>query len=91
MFAEGGRSPVEPDAKAAVKQKEILNLQAVRSFVPHVSVQQGAQCSARHPVLFGRAAVRCPVCVSWWGGAGGGRGLPALHAVFPRCSHQRAP
>lgn len=42
MFAEGGCSRVELDAKAAIKQKEILNLQAVRSFVSHVSLQRGA-------------------------------------------------
>lgn len=42
MFAEGGCSSVELDAKAAIKQKEILNLQAVRPFVLHVPLQRGA-------------------------------------------------
>lgn len=41
MFVEGGCIQVRLDAKAVVKQKEILNLQAVKSFVQLVSFHQG--------------------------------------------------
>lgn len=38
MFAEGGCIHVELDAKAVVKQKEILNLRAVKPFVQRLSL-----------------------------------------------------
>lgn len=41
MFVEGGCIHVWLDAKAVVKQKEILNLQADKSFVHLVSFHQG--------------------------------------------------
>lgn len=41
MFVEGGCIHVRLDAKAVVKQKEILNLQAVKSFAQLVPFHQG--------------------------------------------------
>lgn len=38
MFVEGGCAHVWLDAKAAIKQKEILNLQAVKSLIQFVSL-----------------------------------------------------
>lgn len=41
MFVEGGCIHVWLDAKAIIKQKEILNLQAVKSFIQLVSFRRG--------------------------------------------------
>jgi len=41
MFVEGGCISVQLDAKAVIKQKESLNLQAVKSFIQRVSFHQG--------------------------------------------------
>lgn len=41
MFVEGGCIHVWLDAKAVIKQKEILNLQALKSFIQLVPFHRG--------------------------------------------------
>lgn len=78
MFAEGGRSPVEPDAKAAVKQKEMLNLQAVRSFVPTSLFSEGP--NALPGTLCSSAVLLCGARCACPGGEGPGEAV-----VCPPC------